>query len=292
MARIRTLKPELPNDRKLAQLSISARFTFVLCITQADDSGLLRAEPREILGSLYPHDQNLTTETLEGWIAELVAGAFLRERRTMDGARVLEICNWKKHQKIDHPGKSRIGPLAKDSRAPRESFASVSRPDQGPRTLDLGPGTEDLLHGGASRRAEAPAAKPNGGNPTFGALMGLVREHLYVPDGKPPTDWDESRDGSILKQILKQRSADDVACAIEGLALLRDHPGLYADEVDWLQPGAKATLKALYNTRSGVLSTFELARQAYWKHANTRRDRGAPAAPAPISELLPKALPR
>jgi len=65
----------------------------VLCITQADDDGWLRAEPREALASLYPHDRDVTSERLEGWLGELVAGGFLRERRTMDDARVLEICN-------------------------------------------------------------------------------------------------------------------------------------------------------------------------------------------------------
>src|SRR6266853_3861729 len=145
MARIRTLKPELPTDRKLAQLSIAARYTFVLCITQADDEGLLRAEPREILASLYPHNQDVTAESLQGWIGELVSGGFLRERQTVDGAHVLELTNWKRHQKIDHPSPSRVGPLVKPSRAPREMGASSSRPDLGPRTLDLGPESKALV---------------------------------------------------------------------------------------------------------------------------------------------------
>jgi hypothetical protein len=291
MPRIRTLKPELPTDRKLAQLSIEARYTFVLCITQADDDGLLRAEPREALASLYPHDQAITFEDIERWFGELVAGGFLRERRTVDGARVMEICNWRKHQKIDHPAKSRIGPLAKLSRAPREDVASVSRLDLGPRTLDLGPGTKDQLHDGATRRAET-TSHDNGSDPTFGDLMGLVRQHLYVPDGKPPADWDDGRDGSIVKQLLKAYSPRDVGIAIEGLALVRDHPGVFADEVDWLKRGQKVTLRALYHSSSGVLPMFTIATQAYWKHANTRRDRGAAGSPARIGELLPRALPR
>jgi hypothetical protein len=285
MARIRTLKPELPTDRKLAQLSIEARYTFVLCITQADDDGLLRAEPREALASLYPHDRKITSETLEVWIGELVAGGVLRERRTVDGARVIEVCNWKKHQKIDHPAKSRIGPLAKDSRAPRENGASVSRLDLGPRTLDLGPGTKDQLHDGAARRAEA-AGHDNGGEPTLGNLMGLVRQHLYGPDGKPPADWDEARDGSILKQLRKGYSPRDIGIAIEGLALVRDHPGVFADEVDWLKGGSKVTLRALYNTSSGVLPMFSIATQAYWKHANSRPGRKDKNLPVAIGDLL------
>jgi hypothetical protein len=145
MARIRTLKPELPADRKLASVSRDARLTFILAITQADDDGLLRAGPREVLASLYPNDPDVTSELLDGWIGQLVAGGFLRERQTVDGARVLEICNWRKHQKIDRPSPSRIGPLVKVSRAPREEVASPSLLDLGPRTVDLGPGSKALV---------------------------------------------------------------------------------------------------------------------------------------------------
>lgn len=105
---------------------------------------------------------------------------------------------------------------------------------------------------------------------SFAMLMGLVRTHLYVPDGKPPADWDEARDGSILKQLRQRYSERDLAIAIEGLAIVRDRPGVFADPVDWLQRSAKVTLRALYNTRSGVLPMWSIATQAYWKHANSR----------------------
>jgi hypothetical protein len=267
MPRIRRQSPSCPWDQEARGISCEARLTFIYAITQADDEGLLRAEPREILASLYHTTRTSTPALLAGWIDELRAGGFVRERQTLDGACVLELCNWKKHQKIDHPGASRIGPLAKVSRGFREEGASASPPDLGPRTLDLVPGTKELLHGGAPRRAESNS--PNGEAPDIGSLMTLVRQHLYVPDGKPPADWDEARDGSILKALIKRRRPEDVAVAIEGLAVLRDRPGAFADAVDWLRPGMKVTCKALYNTKSGVCSTFDLACQAYWRHVNT-----------------------
>ncbi|HKB49651.1 MAG TPA: hypothetical protein VKC57_18215, partial [Ktedonobacterales bacterium] len=115
--------------------------------------------------------------------------------------------------------------------------------------------------------------------------MELVRKHLYA-DGTPPADWDEARDGSILKELLKQRSAKDVAIAIEGVALVRDCPGVYADAVDWLRPGEKITLRALYNSKSGLLSMFTIATQAYWKHAN-RRQGPQDKRPVRVGDVLP-----
>lgn len=126
----------------------------------------------------------------------------------------------------------------------------------------------------------------------FAALMELVRQHLYLPDGRLPQmmvkgrPWTSAREGSVLKQLLKRYSPRDVAIAIEGLALVRDFPGLYADPVAWLVPGHKVTLLALYWTRSGSLSTFTIATQAYWKWHNSRRAASAPAGFQTVGDLL------
>lgn len=135
---------------------------------------------------------------------------------------------------------------------------------------------DNELHGGASRRA----------------LMCLVRRHLYVPDGKPPPDWDEARDGSILKAFLKRRTPGDVAIAIEGLAIIRDQPGVFADPIDWLAPGEKVTLRALYNQRSGVLDVFMLATQAYWKRENSGRGARTAEGLEPIGPVVRRAMER
>src|SRR5690242_2200959 len=133
---------------------------------------------------------------------------------------------------------------------------------------------------------------PRGGEgPTFRTLMGLVRRHLYVPDGHPPAGYSEQRDGSVLKQLLERgRSMGDVAVAIEGVALLRDQPGLYGEDgVEWLgRPGTKLTCRVLLK-RCGVQSVWVLATRAYWTRENRRPSQpGAPGRPTPISALLPK----
>lgn len=99
----------------------------------------------------------------------------------------------------------------------------------------------------------------------YRVLLPLIREHLYPPDGKPPATWDERREGSVIKQMLRFWNVSQIEVAILGLARLRD-----TGQIDWLKPGAKVTLRALYHTRSGVCQMFELATAEYWRVAKHR----------------------
>lgn len=117
----------------------------------------------------------------------------------------------------------------------------------------------------------------------YAELMPLVRRVLYVPDSRPPAGWNERRDADIIRRLLRHRTAAQLAVAIEGLAILRDEPGKYGEEVDWLQPGTKVTLRALYNSRSGVGQMFELATSAYWRR---ERELAPPRASAALEYLM------
>jgi hypothetical protein len=110
VARIRSIKPELPSSKKLARASIEARYTLVLLITQADDEGFVLAEPRQLLGALYPHDDQVSSADLQRWIDELVAVNSLVVRETTEGARVLQLVGWHEHQAVKNPGKPKISP--------------------------------------------------------------------------------------------------------------------------------------------------------------------------------------
>lgn len=116
MARIRSIKPEMPQDAKLASVSRETRYHFVLLFTVADDEGFFRASPRLLLGQLYPHDEDVTDKTVQAMTEALGRIGVLELRQTPDGA-VGWLVNWSKHQKIDRPSKSHL----------REQFARVSR---------------------------------------------------------------------------------------------------------------------------------------------------------------------
>jgi hypothetical protein len=161
VARIRTIKPEMPSDEALSTVSRDARLTFVLLITQADDDGLVLASPRQLLGALFPHDDNVTEAQILGWCNELATLGCVRWRRTRGGSPVLELVNWHSHQKIKHRAKPVIAltlePLAdadpvalpashrtlrKLSGDSQEDERSVSSTNQQPATMDHGPTTD------------------------------------------------------------------------------------------------------------------------------------------------------
>jgi len=122
-------------------------------------------------------------------------------------------------------------------------------------------------------------------------LLDLVRSRLYVPDGLPPRGWAIARDGHIIKRLRSEfgYTGLEIAGLIEGLALLRDYPGRYGDEVTWLPRGQKITLGVLFK-RSGALSMIERARQAYWKHSNTRSGPDGAHGPQLVGAVLRRAM--
>jgi hypothetical protein len=162
MPRIRTIKPELVTDRKLASCSREARLTWLYLITQSDDDGLILGNARQLLGTLFPHDDDVTGATLDAWIAELVAKGLVRWRVTNDDAPVVEIVKWKKHQRIVNPAKPfLLRTLRERSEGdPRETLASVSAHpksatnDQRPTTNDLVPTTNEQQQGAATTDRE------------------------------------------------------------------------------------------------------------------------------------------
>jgi hypothetical protein len=135
MARIRTIKPELPHSESMGKVSRDARLLFIQLWTIADDAGRARGHSRMLASLLYPYDDD-ARDLISGWLDELEAVGAVR-RYQVDGESYLDIPNWLKHQKIDKPSASKYPAFVEPSRlfaSPRE----LSPPDQGPRTKDQG----------------------------------------------------------------------------------------------------------------------------------------------------------
>lgn len=164
MPRIRTVKPELASDRKLASVSIFARYAFVLLISQADDDGLLRAEPRQLLGSLYPHDPTVTEEILEVWLNELIGSGMARWRYTRDGMRVVEVVNWSRHQCIKNRSKPFLLNQLTEATEPPLSRSSVDPTETLPPSYGDSGGAESRVLSLESR-ALCPSPNVSGGSP-------------------------------------------------------------------------------------------------------------------------------
>lgn len=131
MARIRTIKPEFAHSESLGNVSREARLLFMLLITNADDAGRGRGNPRYLGRVLYPYDDDAEAN-IGTWLAELEAEGCIQRYR-IDKAHFVAIVNWHKHQRIDHPNPSRIPPppqspgaRAKDDQAEvRERMGSL-----------------------------------------------------------------------------------------------------------------------------------------------------------------------
>lgn len=161
MARIRTIKPEMFQDEKLAPMDVTTRFVFLGLISMADDAGRVLDNARVIDAFVFPETDDSAREAL----ARLSRIGRIRRGKTASGQRILEICNWSRHQKVDHPNLKQAfpelveivevteirEPFARDSRGIREPLAHHTN-DQRPV-----PTTNDL--GAARAKKRAPSEK-------------------------------------------------------------------------------------------------------------------------------------
>lgn len=106
MARIRTIKPELPHSESLGSISRDARLTFILLFTLADDIGRLRGSSRMLASLLFPYDDD-APKKIGVWLDELESKCNII-RYQVDGQSYIQICNWLNHQKIDRPSPSKL----------------------------------------------------------------------------------------------------------------------------------------------------------------------------------------
>lgn len=129
MARIRTIKPELPQSQSIGRLSREARLLFIQLFTVADDAGRARAASRLLASLLYPYDDDAPV-LIGGWLEELEREKQIR-RYEVDGSEYLEIVKWLEHQKIDRPSQSRLPGYREESSTTRDVSRDLD--------ADLGP---------------------------------------------------------------------------------------------------------------------------------------------------------
>lgn len=126
----------------MGSISRDARLIFILMWPHCDDAGRLRASSRALASLLLPFDDDAPS-LIEGWLSELEAEHCI-VRYLCDGAHYLEVTNFLKHQKIDHPSKSNIPPPRETSRELHEASRNVALDlDQGPRIGKDRIGTKD-----------------------------------------------------------------------------------------------------------------------------------------------------
>jgi hypothetical protein len=132
MPRIRTLKPESLTDEKLATMDPVDRFVFWALILLADDAGRLVDNVKLIDGQVF----SLTDHSCSASLDALAVNGRIIRYCSSSGQRLIQIANWAKHQKVDHPAKYVLpGP---PSEGPADTLATSSRDSRAP-TDDLRP---------------------------------------------------------------------------------------------------------------------------------------------------------
>ena len=127
MARIRTIKPQFWLDQRLADnLTRDQRLFYIGLWNQADDEGRFVANPRLLLGVIFPYDSDLN----EGFVDEAL-GALSRHGRIVlyshEGEHYGEISKWSRHQRINHPSASAIPSSDNDLSTITGSLPEASR---------------------------------------------------------------------------------------------------------------------------------------------------------------------
>jgi hypothetical protein len=104
MARIRTIKPEMHTDSKTGTLSDRAYRIFTAALNFADDYGVLSDDWHQLKAQILPHLVESVEESLSPILKELLPRG-LWIQFSVEKKGFYWIANFRKHQKIDRPGK-------------------------------------------------------------------------------------------------------------------------------------------------------------------------------------------
>lgn len=105
--RIRTIKPEWPQDEAIGSVSREARLLYLGLTSQADDEGRLRGGLPLLRAQIYPYDTDLQLPELERWLDELEPQRLIT-RYEVDGKPYISLPRWADEQRVDRPTTSRF----------------------------------------------------------------------------------------------------------------------------------------------------------------------------------------
>lgn len=158
--RIRTIKPEFWRHEVMAQLPPETQLMGIALLNMADDEGYFEANPRIVRGEVMPFRDDLATVSRD--LRELARAGWIEVRDTSGHGHVGLIVNWAKHQRVDHPKKSKLAVYfsASDS---REAFAPSSREPRDASREEQGTGNREVEQGsgggGVARSTPPPPPK-------------------------------------------------------------------------------------------------------------------------------------
>ena len=124
MPRIRSIKPDLCADTKVARVSEEAELMWVKLWTHSDDDGRFLADADDVLATVYAARRSITAEQVEERLGELAREGLIRLYEA-EGRRLGVVPKFRKHQKISHPVASQLPAPPESSGALRRSRDSA-----------------------------------------------------------------------------------------------------------------------------------------------------------------------
>lgn len=124
MPRIRTVKPEFWEDELLGVMPRDARLLFIATFNMADDEGILRWTPAYIKAQAFMYDDDLTISDV-GKLMQCLTDTGLVFPYIGGSARqqMALVVNFRKHQRINRPQKSKLPPPSTGAWQVREMYA-------------------------------------------------------------------------------------------------------------------------------------------------------------------------
>jgi hypothetical protein len=124
MPRIRTVKPELWEDELLGVMPRDARLLFIATFNMADDEGILRWTPAYIKAQAFMYDDDLTIGDVGKLMQRLTdAGVIFPYIGGAARQQMAVVVNFRKHQRINRPQKSKLPPPSTGAWQVREMYA-------------------------------------------------------------------------------------------------------------------------------------------------------------------------
>jgi len=163
MPRIRTLKPEALQHRKVGRLSDGAFRLWVALITQADDEGRLVFDAHQFRVLVWGYHLDRSAHDVDNSLEEIVKLGLCRIYAEGD-CQYVDLPSWRDHQKVDHPRPSilpRFEGNAHNSPSPREASRDFARLRGGSEGSEGSEGS-DLPRANARRGGEPPPSAPGG----------------------------------------------------------------------------------------------------------------------------------
>lgn len=169
--RIRTIKPEFWQNRELATTSPFSRLLAIALLNWADDDGWFKADLALIRGSLFPFEED--SMLVPRAITELSRIGFIQVADHA-GIPLGMIVNFRKHQRIDRPQRSRLAVLGMfgdhSTNTPRVFAAGMEQ------------GTGKGIREGEGEKAPPPSADspPSASPPESDVAPKLVEDRKLV----------------------------------------------------------------------------------------------------------------